>query len=61
MSDFELVDRVDASGKILRCSIIFGLQPEVTAKTVRNIVNLPVRDDDVILVTPPKSGIFIGY
>ena len=34
----------------------FGKPPEETAKIIRNIVNLPVREDDVFLVTPPKSG-----
>ena len=64
MADFELLDIVDASGKPLRSQMIvdghrintFGKSPEETAKIIRNIVNLPVRDDDVFLVTPPKSG-----
>ena len=66
MADFKLMDVVDANGKPLRCMMMvdghllntFGLQPEEAAKIVRNIVNLPVRDDDVFLVTPPKSGIY---
>ena len=64
MADFKLLDIVDASGKPLRGQMIvdghristFGKPPEETAKIIRNIVNLPVREDDVFLVTPPKSG-----
>ena len=67
MADFKLVEIIDASGKPLRSQMIvdgyrintFGKLPEETANIVRNIVNLPIRDDDVFLGSFPKSGIGI--
>ena len=60
----EVFDVRDASGVVLQNQMrVDGLQvstfrkpPGVTASIVRNIKHLNLRDDDVILCTPPKSG-----
>ena len=67
MTDYKLLVIVDASGKPLREQMLvdgfqvntFGKAPEETVKVIRNIPNIPVREDDVFLVMPPKSGIIV--
>ena len=66
MANFGLVDLEDASGVKMHglmdvdgCRIsTFGKPPEVTAKIIRNIINLKIRDDDVMFWSGGKSGKF---
>lgn len=61
---FEVYDLKDASGAILHSQMLvddmristFRKPPEVTAAVLRNIKNIKIRDDDVILCSPMKSG-----
>lgn len=61
---FEVYDLKDASGALLHNQMLidgmrtstFRKPPEVTAAIIRNIKNIKIRDDDVMLCTPVKSG-----
>lgn len=65
MADYKLVEVKDAAGVQLRGQMVvdghristLGRLPEVTANNIHNMVNFPVRDDDVMFCSPPKSGI----
>lgn len=60
----EVFDLKDAGGATIHIQMrvdgmrinTFGKPPEVTAAIIRNIKNIKIRDDDVMLCTPPKSG-----
>lgn len=64
MADFKLVELKDAGGEsfqslmdldgVIMCT--FMRPPDVAAAIIQNIVNLEIRDDDVMLCTPAKSG-----
>ena len=64
MPTFEMVEVRDASGNALKGYIItnglkistFGKSPEETANIIQNIAKLPIRSDDVMLWSAPKSG-----
>lgn len=63
----EAFDLRDAGGARLCCQMrvdgmrinTFAKPPEVTAEIIRHIKDIKIRDDDVMLCTPPKSGTFI--
>ena len=66
---FEMVEVKDAGGKEihnmmnvdgLRLST-FGEDPKEIADIVHNLVNLPIRDDDVMLCSAAKSGIVFCF
>ena len=64
MATYKMVELRDASG-VQMCDVMdvdgrrintFHKSPEVTAEIIRNMVNLPIRDDDVMFCSAPKSG-----
>ena len=69
MADFKEVEVKDAGGVQIHSMMdVDGLRicnfmkpPEVTADIIHNMVNLPIRDDDVMFCSGPKSGMFINY
>ena len=64
MANYEMVELRDASGMQIHTIMnvdghrisTFDKPPEVTAEIILNMVNLPIRDDDVMFCTAPKSG-----
>ena len=62
--DFEVYDLQDEGGGILCNQMLvdgmriptFRKPPKVTAAILRNIKQLKIRDDDILLCTPVKSG-----
>ena len=64
MATFETVEVKDASGNELKGCMVtqdlripsFGKPPEETANIIHNVANLPIRDDDVMFWSAPKSG-----
>ena len=64
MAKFETVDLKDAAGVPIHSMIdvdgrrinTFFKPPEVTAGIIHNMVDLPIRDDDVMFCSAPKSG-----
>ena len=67
MPTFERIEVRDASGNELKEYMVtngmpistFGKPPEETASIIENIANLPIRDDDLVLWSAPKSGNFL--
>ena len=65
MATFELVDLRDSSGVQIHNVIdvdgqrvtTFGLPPGEAAEIIHNLVNLPIRDDDVMVCAAARSGI----
>ena len=64
MATVEVVDVKDANGETFHAMIdvdgyrltTFRKPPEVIADIVRNLPNMPIRDDDIMLCSPAKSG-----
>ena len=64
MANFNTIEVKDASGVPLNGQMLvdgrqintFRKPPEVTAAIIYNMVNLPIRDDDVMFCSTPKSG-----
>ena len=64
MATYELVDLRDSSGIQFHNVIdvdgqrvnTFKLPPDEVAEIIHNLVNLPIRDDDVMLCAPARSG-----
>ena len=64
MAKFEMLEVKDASGVQLKGLMkvdgwtinTFMKPPEVTAEIIHNMVNLPIRDDDVMFCSAAKSG-----
>jgi hypothetical protein len=62
--DFEVYNLTDGGGGILHNQMLvdgmriptFRKPPEETAAILRNIKHLKIRDDDIMLCTPVKSG-----
>ena len=52
-SGVQLCDMMDVDGRRINT---FLKPPEVTAEIIRNMVNIPIRDDDVMFCSAPKSG-----
>lgn len=52
-SGFEIHGQIKVDGQR---TTTFGRLPEEIADNIHNMVNLPVRDDDVMFSTAPKSG-----
>lgn len=69
MAQFETIELQDAAGAKLHSMMkvdgrtinTFLKPPEVTAEIIHNMVNLPVRDDDVMFCSAPKSGTHWGF
>ena len=67
MATFELVDLRDSSGTQFHNVIdvdgqrvnTFGYPPGEVAEIIHNLVNLPIRDDDVMVCAAARSGICI--
>ena len=67
MAKYEMVEVKDQAGReivkmmnvgALRIST-FAQDPEEIADRINNVVNLPLRDDDVMFCSAPKSGTII--
>ena len=64
MAKFEMIEVKDAAGAQVngmmkvdgRTILTFMKPPEVTAEVIHNMVNLPIRDDDVMFCSAIKSG-----
>ena len=64
MATFEPVDLRDSSGMQFHNVIdvdgqrvnTFKLPPDGVAETIHNLVNLPIRDDDVMVCAAVRSG-----
>ena len=64
MTTFETVEVRDASGKELKGFMVssglrtstFGQSSEETANVIHNVADLPIRGDDILFWSGPKSG-----
>lgn len=64
MAKFEMIEVKDAAGAQVkgmmkvdgRTILTFMKPPEVTAEVIHNMVNLPIRGDDVMFCSAIKSG-----
>lgn len=64
MANFEMIEVKDAAGAHIKSMMkvdgriinTFIKPPEVTAEIIHNMVNLPIRDDDVMFCSAAKSG-----
>lgn len=69
MANFKTLEVKDASGVPLNGQMLvdgrqintFRKPPEVTAAIIHNMVNLRIRDDDVMFCSAPKSGTHWGF
>lgn len=69
MAEFKVVEVKDAGGVPLHTMMnvdghritTFMKPPEVTAEIIHNLVNMSIRDDDIMFCSGPKSGTHWGF